>query len=296
MKAVIARLVELLRPSGAVPSSAFRTSMSGGRPPSRDADTRVDADAGLHADAGVDRDVGIVPENDSIRTLTTDLLLALSGLAFFGVWITSDVSVAWRLWIALKIAGVFLATFVLSLAPIYALKRLFDVEARFGDLVSVIAAHFALVGVFASVAVGPFLLLRRGHADADGALAIAFLAASVLGSIVVRARAPRRWFTWRLTAVAVVLTVALLGQSAWALRPYMNPTHPTLFQARLEWFTGSNRRTAEDVILRLAGRGGARPERIQGSEAVDLPAPSASSVCNGQPEVLEQAQSVGLGG
>lgn len=206
--------------------------------------------------------------DDPIRTLTTDLLMALAGLAFFGLWITADVSVAWRLWVALKVAGVFLATFVLSLAPIYALKRVFDVEAPFGDLVSVIASHFALVGVFASVAVGPFLLLKRGSADADGALAIAFLAASILGAVVVRARVPRRWFTWRLTAFTVVLAVALLGQSAWALRPYMDPSHPTLFQAQLEWFTGSNRRTAEDLILRIAGRGdaraGARAERARG--------------------------------
>jgi hypothetical protein len=43
----------------------------------------------------------------------------------------------------------------------------------------------------------------------------------------------------------------MLAQSAWALRPYMDPNAPTLFAAKTEWFSGPGRAQLEDAIRKL---------------------------------------------
>jgi hypothetical protein len=197
-----------------------------------------------------------MPDNP-VRALTIDLGVAGVGFAIFGASIAAGGDTWWTLLVALKIAGIFLTAFVLSLAPLFALKKFFDVEAPFAQIVSVFAGHLALGGIFVSAGAGLFLLLRRGDIDFDGMLAIGLIAASVLGVLVCRARSPLKWLTPVPAMLAVTLFLSLLCQSGWAFRPYMDPHSSTLFQARLEWFAGENRESLERLVIALGGSGGA---------------------------------------
>lgn len=193
------------------------------------------------------------PEN-AAQTLTIDLGVAAIGFAVFGAAIAAGGNAGWSLLVAAKIAGVFLTAFLLSLPPLYALKKFFDVEASFAQIVSVFAGHLALGGIFISAGAGVFLLLRRGEIDFDGMLAIGLIAASVIGVLICRARSSMKWLSPLPAMLAVTLFLSLLCQSGWAFRPYMDPQSPTLFQAKLEWFAGRQRSDLERVVLFLGGK------------------------------------------
>src|SRR5262245_8008132 len=124
------------------------------------------------------------PPADPIRTLTIDLLVATIGFGIFGASIAGNGDATWTLLVAGKIAAMFLVAFILSLPPLYSLKRFFDADVEFAPIVSAFASHLALGGIFVSAAAGIFLLLRRGDIDFDGTLAIGFVAAAVLGVMV----------------------------------------------------------------------------------------------------------------
>jgi hypothetical protein len=186
--------------------------------------------------------------------LTIDLGVAAIGFAVFGASIAAGGDAVWSLLVAAKIAGVFLTAFVLSLPPLFALKRFFDVEVPFGEIVSVFAGHLALGGIFVSAGAGLFLLLRRGDVDFDGMLALGLIGFAIVGVLVCRARSPLKWLSPLPAALAVTLFLSLLSQSGWAFRPYMDRDSPTLFQAKLEWFAGENRDSLERTVLMLGGK------------------------------------------
>lgn len=193
-------------------------------------------------------------DRDAIQTLTIDLGIAAAGFLVFGAAIAAGGGAGWNVIVGLKVAAVFLTTFVLSLPPLFALKRFFEVEAPFAGLVSVMARHLALGGVFLSAGAGLFVLLRRGDVDFDGLLAVSFVGLALAGVLIVRAKEAIGWLPAVPAALSVGLFLALLCQGAWAFRPYMDPASPTLFQAKLEWFAGENRGALERLIVDLAGR------------------------------------------
>lgn len=191
---------------------------------------------------------------DPVLTLTIDLGVAAIGFGVLGAAIASGGDAVWTLVVAAKIAAVFLTAFVLSLPPLFALKKFFEVEAPFGQIVSVFAGHLALGGIFVAAGAGLFLLLRRGQIDFDGYLAVGLIVAAIVGVLVCRARSPLKWLSPVPAMFAVTLFLSLLCQSGWAFRPYMDPNSPTLFQAKLEWFAGSERHSLERLVLALAGK------------------------------------------
>jgi hypothetical protein len=192
--------------------------------------------------------------SDPVQTLTIDLAVAAVGFGVFGASIAAGGDIWWHLLVSAKVAGIFLTAFVLSLPPIYAIKKFFDVEAKFADIVSVFAGHLALGAIFAAAGTGVFHLLRRGEIDFDGGLAVAFIGAAIAGVLICRARRPIKWLAPLPAAMTVFLFLGLLAQSAWAFRPYMDPESPTLFQAKLEWFAGAKRSELEKVIVAIGGK------------------------------------------
>jgi hypothetical protein len=194
------------------------------------------------------------PPADPIQTLTFDLIIAVVGFAIFGASIAAGGGASWRVLVALKVTGAFLTAFVLSLPPLFAIKRFFGIEAGFAAIVSGFAGSLALGGVFTAASAGLFVLLRRGEVDFDGALSVLFVALAFAGVLIGARR--RKWLHLGglPLVLAVGLYVSLLGQSAWAYRPYMDPASPTLFQEKVEWFTGGDRRWLERIVLELGGK------------------------------------------
>jgi hypothetical protein len=194
---------------------------------------------------------GAEPAANPREALPLDLLIATIGFGVFGVAIAAHGDLGWRLLVSGKVALAFLIAFVLSLAPLYALMRFFAVEIAFGKLVSAFARHLALGGIFAASFAGPFWLVRRGEPNFDGLLTVGFVALTVIAVLVFRARGGVRWLPPFPALLAVTLFLGMLGQSAWALRPYMDPRAPTLFEAKIDWFSGPGRVQLEDAIRAL---------------------------------------------
>jgi hypothetical protein len=192
--------------------------------------------------------------DDPARTLTIDLAVAALGFAVFGGAIAAGGGAVWNLIVAAKVAGAFLTAFLLCLPPLYALSKFFEVETPFANIVSVFGGHLALGGIFVATGAGLFLLLRRNEVDFDGMLAAGFIALAVIGVLICRARSSFKWLTPLPAALATVLFLALLCQSGWAFRPYLDPENPTLFHAKAEWFTGESRRDVERLVLLLGGQ------------------------------------------
>jgi hypothetical protein len=191
--------------------------------------------------------------SDPAQTLTIDLGVAAVGFAIFGASIASGGGALWHLAVAAKVSGAFLTAFLLSLPPLFAIKRFFGIEARFAEIVSGFGSHLALGGIFAAASTGLFVLLRRDQPDFDGFLAVSIIVASIAGVLISRARSRVKWLAPLPAIMAVSLFLSLLAQSAWAYRPYMDPKSPTLFQARLEWFAGEERERLERTVLWLGG-------------------------------------------
>lgn len=185
------------------------------------------------------------------ETLPIDLLVATIGLGLFGVAIAAHGGVAWRLFVGGKVALAFVLAFALALAPLYALTRFFEVDVAFGKIVGEFARHLALGGIFAGSFAGLFWLVRRGDPTFDGLLTLAFVGLILIAVLVFRARGGVRWLPPFPALLAVTLFVGMLAQSAWALRPYMDPHAPTLFEARAEWFAGPARTRLEEAIRTL---------------------------------------------
>ncbi len=82
-------------------------------------------------------------------------------------------------------------------------------------------------------------------------LAIGFVAVILLAVILVRRRSTANTLPLLPRVLAAILFVSLLAQSAWAFRPYMDPSGPTLFEAQAEWFGGEQRGMLERTIERL---------------------------------------------
>jgi hypothetical protein len=194
---------------------------------------------------------GAEPASSPRDALPIDLLIATIGFGLFGVAIAAHGDLGWRLLVGGKVALAFLIAFVLSLAPLYALTRFFAVEIVFGTLVGAFARHLALGGIFAASFAGPFWLVRRGDPMFDSVLAIGFVALTLITVLVFRARGGVRWLPPFPALLAVTLFLGMLAQSAWALRPYMDPRAPTLFEAKIEWFNGPGRAQLEDTIRAL---------------------------------------------
>jgi hypothetical protein len=194
---------------------------------------------------------GAEPAADPRQTLPVDLLVATIGLCLFGVAIAAHGGLGWRLFVVGKVALAFLLAFVLALAPLYSLKRFFEVEIAFGKIVGELARHLAIGGIFAASFAGLFWLVRRGDPAFDGALTLGFVALILVAVLFFRARAGVRWLPPFPALLAVALFLGMLAQSAWALRPYMDPRAPTLFEAKAEWFGGPGRAQLEDTIRRL---------------------------------------------
>jgi hypothetical protein len=194
---------------------------------------------------------GADTSSDPRDTLPVDLLVATIGLGLFGVAIAAHGGLGWRLFVGGKVALAFLLAFVLALAPLYALTRFFEVEIPFGKLVGEFARHLALGGIFAASFAGLFWLVRRGEPAFDGALTLAFVALILVAVLLFRARRGVRWLPPFPALLAVTLFLGVLAQSAWALRPYMDPQAPTLFEAKAEWFGGPGRAQLEDAIRKL---------------------------------------------
>ena len=190
---------------------------------------------------------------DPAQTLTIDLAIAAVGFAIFGGAIASGGGALWHLAVAGKVSGAFLTAFLLCLPPLFAIKRFFEIEATFARIVSGFGSHLALGGIFAAASTGLFLLLRRGTADFDGWLAVMFIFCSIVGVLISRARSKVKWLSPLPAIMSVSLFLSLLGQSAWAYRPYMDPHSPTLFQEKLEWFTGEQRGWLEEMVLLVGG-------------------------------------------
>ena len=93
--------------------------------------------------------------------------------------------------------------------------------------------------------------MRRGDPAFDGALTLGFVALILVAVLLFRARGGVRWLPPFPALLAVTLFLGMLAQSAWALRPYMDPHAPTLFEAKAEWFAGPGRAQLEDAIRRL---------------------------------------------
>jgi hypothetical protein len=155
--------------------------------------------------------------------------------------------------VAGKISGAFLTAFVLSLPPLFAIKRFFGIEARFAEIVSGLASHLALGGIFAAACTGLFLLLRRDQPDFDGYLATLFVIASIAGVLISRARSRVKWLAPLPALMSISLFLSVLAQSAWAYQPYMDPDSPTLFQQKVEWFAGDKRQMLEEMVVWLGG-------------------------------------------
>lgn len=191
------------------------------------------------------------PSSDPRQTLPIDLLVSTIGLGLFGVAIAAHGGLGWRLLVGGKVALAFLLAFVLVLAPLYALMRFFEVEIAFGKIVGEFARHLALGGIFAASFAGLFWLVRRGDPAFDGALTLGFVALILIAVLLFRARNGVRWLPPFPALLAVTLFLGVLAQSAWALRPYMDPHAPTLFEAKAEWFDGPGRAQLEDAIRKL---------------------------------------------
>jgi hypothetical protein len=200
------------------------------------------------------RPSSMTPPADPARTLTIDLVLATAGFAIFGAAIATGGGALWHLMVAGKVAGAFLTAFVLCLAPLYSIKRFFEIEAPFSEIVSGFGSHLALGGIFTAAGAGLYLLLSTADHNLNGALAAGFVIASIAGVLICRAKSPVKWLRPFPALVAVSLFASLLAQSAWAFRPYLDPHSPTLFQARLEWFAGEKREMLEQVVIELGGR------------------------------------------
>ncbi len=197
---------------------------------------------------------------DPAKTLAVDLVLAAAGMAIFGLALATGGDWLWRLTVAAKVSAAVLCAFVLSLAPLYALKRFFDVEIAFGTVVSACARYLALGGVFAAAAAGPFALARHGEPAFDGPLALVMLCLVLVAVLICAPRGRTQWLPPLPALLAVTLFLSLLGQSGWAFRPYMDPRSPTLFDAHAEWLTGHERAALEGTILHFAPqRPGAGP-------------------------------------
>jgi hypothetical protein len=194
---------------------------------------------------------GAEPSSDARETLPVDLLVATIGFGLFGVAIAAHGGLGWRLFVGGKLALAFLLAFVLALAPLYALTRFFEVEIAFGKLVGAFARHLALGGIFAASFAGLFWLVRRGDPAFDGALTLGFVALILIAVLLFRARGGVRWLPPFPALLAVTLFLGMLAQSAWALRPYMDPRAPTLFEAKVEWFNGRGRAQLEHAIRTL---------------------------------------------
>lgn len=194
---------------------------------------------------------GAESSSDPRDTLAIDLLVSTIGLGLFGVAIAAHGGFGWRLLVGSKVALAFLLAFVLALAPLYALTRFFEVKTAFGEIVGAFAHHLALGGIFAASFAGLFWLVRRGDPAFDGALTLGFLALILIAVLVFRARSGVRWLPPFPALLAVTLFLGMLAQSAWALRPYMDPHAPTLFAAKAEWFSGPGRAQLEDTIRKL---------------------------------------------
>jgi hypothetical protein len=188
---------------------------------------------------------------EAVRTMTIDLAIAAAGFALFGACVSSQGDLLWHAFVGAKVAAAFLAAFLLSLSPLFAIKRFYEVEETFANLVGAFARLMALGGIFAASAAGFFWLLRKNDPMFDGPLAIGFVVSIVIAALVVRRGTVRLPAFPR--ALAVVLFLGLLGQSAWAFRPYMDPAGPTLFEAQAGWFEGDGRRLLEGAIVRAAG-------------------------------------------
>ncbi len=61
------------------------------------------------------------------QVLTIDLAIAGMGLWFFGACMAARGDLLWHLFSGFKVAGAFLCAFVLSLAPLFAIRRFFEV-------------------------------------------------------------------------------------------------------------------------------------------------------------------------
>lgn len=193
--------------------------------------------------------------DDPARTLTIDLAVAALGFAVFGGVIAAGGGAVWNLLVAGKVAAAFLTAFILSLPPLFALKKFFDVEAPFANIVSVFGGHLALGGIFLAAGSGLFLLLEKNDPNFDGLLAAGFIAAALAGVLICRAKSSFRWLAPLPASLATALFLALLCQSGWAFRPYLDPHEPTLFHAKAEWFTGESRRDLERLVVELGGEG-----------------------------------------
>jgi hypothetical protein len=199
---------------------------------------------------------------DPVRALTLDLVIATVGFAGFGLALGAGHGAAWSLAVAGKTAAAFLVAFVLTLGPLAALGRFFEIATPWATLVGAFARHLAVGGVLALCAAGPLTLFRTSRPEIDGLVALGCLALVVFGALALRARAARRsplgWLPRLPAALAVLLFLGLLAQSGWAFRPYLDPRGDSLFGARTEWFGGEARAAVERAVRHL---GGARSRR-----------------------------------
>jgi hypothetical protein len=190
----------------------------------------------------------------AVERLGMDLMITAIGLAAFGFVVPPGVALGFRFLVAIKVAAAFLLAFVVCLAPIHAIKTFFEVEAPFSRIVGSFARHLALGGVFATAAAGIFAMVRKNEAAFDGGLALALVGAMVLLVLLCRKKGGDAWLPPFPATMAVVLFLSVLGQGAWAFRPYLDPAGPTLFAAKEEWLTGDERAGLERAIKKLARR------------------------------------------